>query len=65
MFVYGWFCFSCLWNNSAAQAIPLQKYIFYRYVKKKQQKQKERKQNKQIFKVCSGKLVSLVSSGLR
>lgn len=53
MFVYGW-VFSCLWNNSAAQAIFLKKYILYILIK-----------SKRIIKVNSGKLVSLDSSGLQ
>lgn len=48
------FFFSRLWNNSAAQAIFLKKYILYTVIK-----------SKRILKVNSGKLVSLVSSGLQ
>lgn len=46
--------FSCLWNNDAAQAITHKKYILYTVIK-----------SKLILKVNSGKLVSLVSSGLQ
>lgn len=54
VFLFSFFFFCCLWNNSAAQAVFLKKDILYTVIK-----------SKRILKVNSGKLVSLVSSGLQ